>query len=128
MENKASSFPKEFRSPCPIACVLDILGDKWTLLVIRDLFLNKHRYSEFIESPEGIPTNILADRLKRLEAAGLVSRQLYQSNPQRSEYFLTPMGTELKPVLSSMLQWAQRHIPDVRLPKGYQKAEIPAEA
>lgn len=121
MDNKTTAFPKEFRSPCPISCLLDILGDKWTLLVIRDLFMGKHRYNDFTESPEGIPTNILADRLKRLEATGIVSKQLYQSKPQRSEYFLTPMGADLAPVLGSMLKWAQQHIPYVKVPKRFQQ-------
>src|SRR5256885_15547057 len=58
------------RSPCPVACSLDLLGDRWTLLVVRDLFWGKTKYGEFLASPEGIPTNILADRLQRLEVAG----------------------------------------------------------
>lgn len=62
------------RSDCPVSCVLDILGDKWTLVVVRDLFMGKHRYNDFMESPEGITSNILAERLKRLECAGIVSR------------------------------------------------------
>ena len=70
------------RSPCPIASALDILGDKWTFLVVRDLlFMGKHQYGELLESPEGIPTNILAERLKRLEAAGLLEKRPYQTNP-----------------------------------------------
>ena len=116
MKNESSAFPNEFRSFCPISCVLDILGDKWTLLVVRDLFLDRHRYGEFLESPEGIPTNILAERLKRLEAAGIVTRELYQANPPRAEYFLTPKGRDLGPVLLAMLSWAERHVPGVRLP------------
>ena len=61
------------RSLCPVACSLDILGDRWTLLVIRDLFAGKSRFGEFLASPEHIPTNILAERLKRLERAGLAA-------------------------------------------------------
>src|SRR5271168_4961621 len=74
------------RSPCPVACSLDLFGDRWTLLVIRDLFWGKTRFGEFEASPEGIPTNILAERLQRLEAAGLVGRKAYQSNPPRYAY------------------------------------------
>ena len=73
------------RSECPITNVLDILGDKWTLLVIRDLVLGKRRYQEFMSSPERIASNILADRLKKLAAAGLVTRRTYQGNPERYE-------------------------------------------
>src|SRR4029077_12456668 len=77
------------RSECPITNVLDLLGDRWTILVIRDLVLGKRRYQEFMSSPEQIASNILADRLKRLEAGGLVARRTYQENPARYEYFLT---------------------------------------
>jgi DNA-binding HxlR family transcriptional regulator len=100
------------RSLCPISGLLDIVGDKWTLLVIRDLFLNRRRYADFLASPERIPTNILADRLKRLEAAGLVKRELYQENPPRAEYFLTRKGADLLPVLRAMRAWGTLHFPD----------------
>lgn len=115
---------REFRSTCPIACILDILGDKWTLLVIRDLFLNKHRYGEFIESPEGIPTNILAERLRRLEAAGIIKKVLYQSNPPRAEYYLTSKGADLGRVLGAMRKWAERHVPGVVSPATFPQPEI----
>ncbi len=106
------------RSLCPISGLLDIVGDKWTLLVIRDLFLNRRRYADFLASPEHIPTNILADRLKRLEAAGLVKRELYQENPPRAEYFLTRKGADLLPVLRAMREWGKAHFPDTpELPK-----------
>lgn len=104
------------RSHCPISGLLDIVGDKWTLLVIRDLFLNRRRYADFLASPEDIPTNILADRLKRLEAAGLVKRELYQENPPRAEYFLTRKGADLLPVLRAMREWGREHIPDTSEP------------
>ncbi len=80
------------RSTCPVACTLDVVGDRWTLLVIRDLFKGKKRYGDFLASPEKIPTNILADRLKRLEGEGLISSALYSEHPPRSEYRLTPEG------------------------------------
>ena len=109
---KSSSGNGEFkRSPCPITNTLDILGDKWTLLVIRDLFLGKSHYREFTESPEGIPTNILADRLKRLEASGIISKQPYQERPVRYAYELTSRGEDLLPVLAEIARWANRHIP-----------------
>lgn len=117
-------FPKGFRSNCPITCCLDILGDKWTLLVIRDLYWNKHRFGEFIASPEGIPTNILADRLKRLEAEGIVKKVPYQSNPPRAEYFLTTKGAELGKVLGSLRKWAENHVPGVMRIEKYPTPEI----
>jgi DNA-binding HxlR family transcriptional regulator len=122
-DSKAST-PREFRSPCPIACVLDILGDKWTLLVIRDLLFNKHRFGEFVASPEGIPTNILADRLKRLEAEGIVKKEPYQSNPVRMEYFLTSKGAELGKVLGAMRTWAEHHVAGVKGPATRPRPEI----
>lgn len=99
------------RSACPIACALDLIGDRWTLLVIRDLLTGKTRYGEFQASPEGIPTNILAERLKRIEDAGLVEAKAYQQNPVRYAYTLTPKGQELKPVVASLAQWGRRHVP-----------------
>lgn len=120
----APTFPSEFRSSCPVACVLDILGDKWTLVVVRDLFLNKRRYGDFLTSPEAIPTNILADRLKRLEAAGIVKRELYQDNPPRAEYFLTTRGADLAPVLRAMLKWGIQYLPGVSVPNKFDSPEI----
>ena len=70
-----SEAVRDPRSACPITQTLDIIGDRWTLLVIRDLFMGKETYGQLLDSPEGIPTNILADRLKRLERHGIVSRQ-----------------------------------------------------
>lgn len=105
------------RSVCPIANVLDLVGDKWTLLIVRDLlFMGKRRYREFVESPEGIPTNILADRLKRLEAGEFVTKAPYQTNPPRYTYSLTPKGADLKSVLLAMIAWSGKHVPGARKP------------
>lgn len=99
------------RSPCPIACTLDVLGDKWTLLVVRDLFAGMKRYGEFAGGLEKIPTNILAERLQRLEAAGLITSAPYQDNPPRYEYLLTPAGQALRPVMQEIVNWGRRHRP-----------------
>jgi DNA-binding HxlR family transcriptional regulator len=99
------------RSSCPVACALDVLGDRWTMLVIRDLFRGLTRYGEFLACPEGIPTNILAERLQRLETAGLITSEPYQQNPPRYAYMLTPKGADLKPVLGTLATWAMRHVP-----------------
>ncbi|MEN3069476.1 helix-turn-helix domain-containing protein [Uliginosibacterium sediminicola] len=123
--NQSSACPDGYRSTCPIANVLDILGDKWTLLVVRDLLLSgKRRYGEFQSSPESIPTNILADRLKRLEAAGLVKKEFYQDKPPRAEYFITRKGADLGPVLQEMAQWGQKYIPGVITPSQFNQPEI----
>lgn len=99
------------RSTCPIACALDLVGDRWTLLIVRDLLRGKSRYGEFIESAEGIPTNILADRLERLEKAGIITSAAYQQNPPRYAYALTPKGKGLKPILGMLALWSMEHLP-----------------
>jgi DNA-binding HxlR family transcriptional regulator len=100
------------RSPCPIAGALDLVGDRWTLLVMRDLlFYDKRRFADFLGSPEGIATNILTDRLQRLERCGLVERRRYLERPSREEYHPTPRGWELVPVLRELIRWGQRHVP-----------------
>lgn len=103
------------RSPCPVAGALDLLGDKWTLLVIRDLFAGHRRYGELAGSREGIPTNLLADRLRRLEAAGLIASSPYQEKPRRHEYVLTPAGEALRPVLQEIVNWGRRHLPGTKV-------------
>ncbi len=103
--------PGAHRSGCPIASTLDLVGDKWSLVIVRDLLTGKRRFGEFLASPEGIPTNILASRLKRMEQAGLVSRQPYQANPPRFDYLLTGKGGELLPVLQQICVWGNVHIP-----------------
>ncbi len=99
------------RSACPVASTLDIVGDRWTLLVIRDLARGKQRFVEFSASPERIPTNILSDRLKRLEQEGIVTSRLYSQHPPRSEYNLTPKGEDLAPVIRAIVDWGLKHIP-----------------
>ncbi len=103
------------RSCCPITHALDIFGDKWTLLIVRDLILGKSRYLELISSAEKIASNILADRLKKLEAAGLITRQAYQQKPVRYEYFLTEKGESLKPILAAIISWSQKHHPGTQI-------------
>jgi len=98
------------RSKCPVSCVLDLLGDKWTLLLVRDLLLGKGTFTEFQQSPEGIPTNILAERLKRLLAAGIIEKLPYQERPLRYRYQLTRKGSDLYPVLSAMIDWGNRYV------------------
>jgi len=97
------------RSPCPIATTLDIVGDRWSLVLVRDMLMGKSKYSEFLQSPERITTNILADRLSRMEELGLISRTLYQERPKRYAYALTEKGRGLIPVLQSICRWANRY-------------------
>ena len=100
-----------FRSPCPVASALDLLGDRWTLVVLRTMFAGRHRYSELAEMPERVSSNVLADRLARLEQHGLVTKRAYQTNPVRYEYFLTRTGADLLPVLQALAAWSSAHIP-----------------
>jgi DNA-binding HxlR family transcriptional regulator len=99
------------RSACAIANSLDILGDKWSLLVVRDLLHDKHTYGELADSPERIPTNILADRLERLEHAGIITSTPYQQRPVRYTYTLTPKGMALGDVLLAFVRWGKQYIP-----------------
>jgi DNA-binding HxlR family transcriptional regulator len=87
-----------------VACALDLFGDRWTLLVVRDLFLGRSRFKEFAASPEGIPTNLLTDRLERLVAGGVV-RRVPVAGEKRQAYELTEKGHALRPILSAMRDW-----------------------
>jgi DNA-binding HxlR family transcriptional regulator len=99
------------RSACAVANSLDLVGDKWSLLVVRDLLHGKSIYSELAHSPERIPTNILADRLKRLESAEIISSAPYQERPVRYAYSLTPKGRALGEVLLAFVRWGKHYIP-----------------
>jgi DNA-binding HxlR family transcriptional regulator len=111
LKTEARAFP---RSPCAVACTLDLVGDKWSLLVVRDLLRGNVTYGELQNSPEGIPSNILADRLKRLEEAGLVAKSAYQEHPVRFAYELTEKGKGLREVLLALVRWGKKHIPGTR--------------
>ena len=93
------------RSPCPVAFSLDIFGDRWTLLVIRDLFCGRTRFKDFVASPEGIPTNILTERLERLLARGVIEQIPAEDGTKRLAYRLTKKGKALGPVLRAMRDW-----------------------
>lgn len=98
------------RSPCPLGAALDVVGDRWTLLVVRDLLSGKRRYGEFLTSPERITTSILANRLRRLEHAGLVRTVAYQRHPPRHEYHLTDTGRQLLPAIRALAHWGADNI------------------
>ena len=105
------------RSDCPISSALDLFGDKWSLLVMRDVLLRgKSHYREFLASEEGIATNILADRLARLEAAGLIERTGDDPHTGKQAYFATPKGKDLIPLLLEMMVWSAKHDPRTTVP------------
>jgi DNA-binding HxlR family transcriptional regulator len=98
------------RSGCPLNASVEMLGDRWSLLILRDMMLRGFRsYTQFLDSYEGIATNILADRLKRLIAHGIVTTQKDPSDGRRLIYMLTPKGLDLAPVLTEMVLWAAKH-------------------
>ena len=99
------SKSKSGRSPCPVACALDLFGDRWTLLIVRDLVLGRTRFKDFASSPEGIPTNILTDRLGRLVQHGVVKQIPAEDGTKRRAYQLTDKGAALRPVLEAMRDW-----------------------
>ena len=99
------------RSLCPLTNVLDVFGDKWTILIVRDIMLGKERYQEFLSSPEKISTNILAERLKRLLYADIIVRRAYRYKPVRYEYILTSRGEGLKSVLQVLATWGLKNFP-----------------
>jgi len=115
------------RSICPIAVTLDILGDKWTLLVVRDLLLGASRYNDFLEAPENIRTNILADRLKRLEEHGLIAKAAYQLRPMRYEYKLTEKGLALRPMIRQIVKWGNEFYPETYTPPKTGRAKRPTK-
>ena len=110
-QTQSSAF---LRSPCAVASTLDLVGDKWSLLVVRDLLRGNVTYGELQNSPERIPTNILADRLKRLEEANLIAKSAYQEHPVRYAYKLTDKGKALNDVLLALVRWGKKHIRGTR--------------
>ncbi len=100
----------EFRSACPISTALDIFGDKWSLLIIRDLVFNeKSTYGEFLDSEEKIATNILADRLALLQCGGIITKEAHPDHKLKVVYSLTPKGLDLIPVLIEIIAWSERY-------------------
>ena len=102
------------RSVCPLACTLDLIGDRWTLLVVRDLACGKRNFNDFCRSPEKIATNILADRLERLIDHGLAEKYAADDLPNRDCYRLTAKGRSLGPVLSAVADWGLANIEGTR--------------
>jgi DNA-binding HxlR family transcriptional regulator len=106
---KKKSIPK-WRSGCPLNASVEVLGDRWSLLIIRDMMLRGFRtYKEFLGSYERIATNILADRLRKLETHGIIASEQDPSDGRKLIYWLTPKGLDLAPVLTEMVLWAAAH-------------------
>ncbi len=104
------AFP--FGEVCPVARALAVVGERWAILVLRDLFLHgPRRFQDFESSLEGISPNTLSARLKTLEEHGLVARRLYETHPPRAEYVLTDKGRALRPVLKALREWGETYVP-----------------
>jgi DNA-binding HxlR family transcriptional regulator len=116
---KIACVRTDHRSTCPISTALEFVGDRWTLLVIRDLmFAGKRHFREFLHSEEGISSNILANRLNALVESGIVTRGDDPTHAQKAIYSLTDKGLDLLPVLIAMSAWTQKHYPRTRRPEG----------
>ena len=100
---------RSYAQRCPIAMTLDLIGERWTLLVIRELLFGRTKFKELIEQCPGIPTKILANRLKSLEAHALIERRVYSEHPLRASYHLTARGLSLAPVMEAIVRWGMDH-------------------
>ncbi len=95
---------------CSVARTLEVVGEKWALLAIREVFLGSRRFEEMVQKT-GAPRDTLAARLRTLVAHGILERRRYSDHPPRDEYVLTPAGRDLYPVILSLMQWGDRHLP-----------------
>lgn len=100
----------EKQEGCPVAATLEVIGDRWTILLLRDLVTGRSgKFGDLMESLDGISTNLLSDRLKRLEEQGIVDAVLYNDHPPRSEYRLTKKGQDLAPVVRQLAEWGYKY-------------------
>jgi DNA-binding HxlR family transcriptional regulator len=107
---KSKQLKSKHRSGCPVSVSLEIFGDRWSLLIVRDLMIRGYRtFKEFEESGEGVATNILADRLEKLESTGIIMTEVDEADRRRVNYRLTQKGIDLAPVLLELLIWGARH-------------------
>jgi DNA-binding HxlR family transcriptional regulator len=100
---------KDYGQRCPVAKTLELVGDRWTLLVVRDLLRGTRRFQDLQAGLPGLAPNILSDRLKLMEEHGLVERRFYSDHPPRAEYALTAKGQELGMVIGALAAWGSRH-------------------
>ncbi len=107
------------RSDCPISKVLDLVGDKWSLLILRDmLFFGKETYSDLQNSDEKMATNILSTRLEKLEQDGLISKRVSEQDKRKKLYKLTEKGIDMLPILLDMIVWSAKYASDTEIPEG----------
>ena len=110
----------KIRTHCPVSFSLDHFGDKWTLLIVRDILLKgKRGFKEFLRSEEKIASNILTNRLRRLEASGIIYRRGDGQNKLKVNYFLTPRGLDLAPIILEIVRWSAKYDPDTETPEDF---------
>ena len=104
-------MPRSYGQKCPVARTLDLIGERWTILLLRDLLLEgPRRFQDFQASLPGVAPNILSARLKAMEDNGLIGRQLYSERPPRVEYLLTDKGKSLGPIVKAMREWGTKNL------------------
>ncbi len=107
---RTSKKPLPYGRRCPVARTLAVIGERWTIMILRDLFRDGPRkFQDFENSLEGISPNTLSDRLKTLEEHGIVVQRFYEEHPPRAEYVLTDKGRELRPVIKELREWGEKH-------------------
>lgn len=120
---------REPRSGCPIATTLDLIGDRWSLVIVRDMLNGKSRFGDFLTSPEKITTSVLTDRLDRLTSVGVIEANAYQDRPRRYEYRLTEMGEAMLPILQEVCRWANRFRPETwPAPESFMERKVATRA
>jgi DNA-binding HxlR family transcriptional regulator len=120
-ENKKKHYCD--KSECPVSHAMDIVGDAWSILIIRDmLMMGKHEYKEIMESPEKISTNILSDRLKKLHCYGIIKWVYHPESKTRKLYYLTDSGKDFIHIIMALATWANKHVGSVDLPTGIKDA------
>jgi len=103
-------MPPLYDPRCPVARTLAIIGERWTILILRDLVINGPRkFQDLLVSLAGVSPNTLSARLKTLEDAGIIERRFYEEHPPRAKYVLTEKGRDLRPVLRTLREWGQKH-------------------
>lgn len=101
---------RKYSLKCPVARTLDIIGDRWAILILRDLFrFETRRFQDFEDTLPGLTPSVLSARLKDLESSAVIASRNYAEHPPRLEYFLTPKGRELGPILLAMKKWGEKH-------------------
>jgi DNA-binding HxlR family transcriptional regulator len=110
LATRGIAMPDTYGLDCPVARTIDIIGERWSVLILRDLFLHgAGKFQDFENSLSGISPNTLSARLKRLEEGGIIERRFYEEHPPRAEYVLTAKGRELGPMMKALRAWGERH-------------------